>query len=139
MPVRVDGPGLLPTRAYATDAGLDLYVSERTTVPAGGFSDVPAGISCELGEHQWGLVTGRSSALRERGLLIHSGIIDSGYRGPLFAGAFNLGQEPVTLEAGERVAQLIVMHNATRLVDPFPVETLSESPRGTRGFGSSGT
>lgn len=128
----------MPTRAYPTDAGLDLYVSEQVTIPPGGFRDVPAGISVELGESQWGLVTGRSSALRERGLLIHSGIIDSGYRGPLFAGAFNLSSEEVTLKAGERVAQFILMHNSTRFVDPIPVAQLNPSPRGTNGFGSSG-
>lgn len=138
LPVKADGPDLLPTRAYPTDAGLDLYVSEQTVVPAGGYADVPAGISVELADHQWGLVTGRSSALRKRSLLIHSGIIDSGYRGPLFAGAFNLSGEDVTLEPGERVAQLIVMHNATRLVDPMLVQALNPSPRGTNGFGSSG-
>lgn len=138
MPVVADDERFMPTRAYPLDAGLDLYVSERTTIPPGGFRDVPAGISCELADHQWGLVTGRSSALRERGLLVHSGIIDSGYRGPLFAGAFNLGSDPVTLEVGERVAQFIVMHNATRLVDPVQVAELRPSDRGTNGFGSSG-
>lgn len=138
MPVVLSGEGRMPTRAYATDAGLDLYVSEQTVVPPGGFRDVPAGISVELPDHQWGLVTGRSSALRERGLLAHTGVIDPGYRGPLFAGAFNLTDQPVTLEVGERVAQFIIMHNATRLVDPIEVRELSPSPRGTNGFGSSG-
>lgn len=138
MPVKVDDLDFLPTRAYPTDAGLDLYVAEQVTIPPGGFRDVPAGISVELADHQWALVTGRSSALRRSGLLIHSGIIDSGYRGPLFAGAFNLGSDEVTLEVGERVAQFIVMHNATRLIEPIPVERLNDSPRGTNGFGSSG-
>lgn len=138
MPFVLGEQGTLPTRSYETDAGLDLYVSEQTAVPPGGFRDVPAGISCELADHQWGLVTGRSSALRERGLLVHTGIIDSGYRGPLFAGAFNLGADEVVLEVGERVAQFIVMHNATRLVDPIAVSELRPSPRGVNGFGSSG-
>lgn len=138
MPVVAQDDQFMPTRAYPMDAGLDLYVSEQVTIPPGGFRDVPAGISCELADHQWGLVTGRSSALRERGLLIHSGIIDSGYRGPLFAGAFNLSDSEVTLKVGERVAQFIVMHNATRLVDPVRVTELRPSDRGTNGFGSSG-
>lgn len=127
----------MPTRAYPDDAGLDLYVSEDVTIPLGEFRDVPCGISVSLPEHTWGLVTGRSSALRKRGLLVHSGIIDAGYRGPLFAGAFAL-QHEVALKRGERIAQLIVINNTTQYVTPIEVEQLPDSARGTNGFGSSG-
>lgn len=128
----------IPQRAFDDDAGFDLVTSETVTIPPGAFADVPCGISLELPEGTWGLVTGRSSALRKAGLLIHSGVIDQGYRGPIFAGAFNLTDKPVDVLQGSRVAQLIVLNNASRRVDPVKADALSPSKRGEAGFGSTG-
>lgn len=136
--VKLGDGGQLPVRQYADDAGLDLIVSRETVIQPGTFEDVPCGISLELPPWGWGLVTGRSSALRKRGLLVHSGVIDAGYRGPIFAGAWNMTDEPVTIQRGERIAQIIVMHNNTRLVEPIGVPELSMSRRGGAGFGSTG-
>jgi len=138
MRVRLDHPDAqLPKRAYDDDAGLDLYVAEDVVVPRGEFRDVACGLSLELPEHTWGLVTGRSSALRTHGLLVHSGIIDTGYRGPIFAGVYAM-QKDVHLKVGDRVAQLILFRNATENTAVIPVDALSASARGERGFGSSG-
>lgn len=136
--VVVDVEGCLPQRAYSDDAGLDLVVSEPTYLEPGEFTDVPVGVSVELPPWSWGLVTGRSSALRKRGLLVHTGVIDAGYRGPLFAGAWNMTEDTVRVEKGERIAQLIIHHNSTRNVEPIRVDVLSPSERGTSGFGSTG-
>lgn len=138
LPTVVHDEGCLPRRAYDDDAGLDLVVSQDVTILPGQFEDVPCGVSVELPEWSWGLVTGRSSALRKKGLLVHSGVIDAGYRGPLYAGAWNMTDETVTVKAGERIAQLIVISNQTRNVEPWKVESLTPSARGERGFGSSG-
>lgn len=138
LPFKVEDGGSMPRRTYDDDAGLDLVVSERVAIEPGTFSDVPCGVSVSLPDHTWGLITGRSSALRKRGLLIHSGVIDAGYRGPLYAGAWNMTDETVVVNEGERVAQLIVLNNATRYLTPVRTEVLSTSPRGERGFGSTG-
>lgn len=137
LPFKVGPEGALPTRHYEDDAGLDLYVSEDTTIPQGAFRDVPCDVRVELPDHTWGLVTGRSSALRTHGLLVHSGVIDAGYRGELFAGAYALNHD-VELKKGDRVAQLIVLNNATKYLTPIRSEELRPSPRGERGFGSTG-
>ena len=99
--------GQVAQRAYQADAGIDLYVQaseERAVVEGRGFTgawvigpgefvDLPLGVSVRLPEGHWGMLTGRSSTLRQRGLLVNQGIIDNGYTGPLFAGVWNLTQE----------------------------------------------
>lgn len=129
---------MVPTRAYPDDAGVDLYVTERTVIRPGEFVDVPTGLAVELPAGTWGFLTGRSSAFRTHHLLVINGIIDVGYRGELFSGVTNLGSKTVILERGDRVAQLIVLPNVTEMLDMRSVPALSSHPRGTRGFGSSG-
>lgn len=128
-----------PTRGHHDDAGLDLYVSEDVTVAPGTFETVPTGLAVSLPEWGWGLLTGRSSALL-RGLLVKDAVIDTGYRGELFANAWNLTAEPITVKAGDRIAQLVVMANSTRGFEPVVValDDLPRGSRGTRGFGSTG-
>lgn len=135
--VVVEVEGCLPQRAYPDDAGLDLVCAEDVEIPLGTFEDVSCGVSVELPYWAWGLVTGRSSAFRRRGLLVLPGVIDAGYRGPLFAGVW-AQRETVQIKKGERIAQLIIHNNATRNVDPIRVDALSPSDRGVNGFGSTG-
>lgn len=127
----------LPTRGYDTDAGYDLYTSEDTVVPPRGFADIPCGVSVDLPDGTWGLITGRSSTLRKRRLLVSQGVIDEEYTGPLFAGCENLTDEPVTIGKGERVAQLIV-HLATGQNYSPQWGPMRAKTRGSNGFGSTG-
>jgi dUTP pyrophosphatase len=137
--VKVHELGQLPTRAHNNDAGFDMYVAEDTIIPPDAFVDVPCGISVELPEHSWAMITGRSSTLRKSKLLVTTGIIDTGYRGPLFAGVQNLDFEnEFHAKAGTRLAQLIVLPNMAMNLVPVPVADLSRSDRGESGFGSSG-
>lgn len=128
----------LPQRAHHDDAGFDLVTTERVVIPSGRFADLPTNIWVALPRGWWGLVTGRSSALRKHGLLVHSGIIDAGYRGELYAGAFNLSDRTVYVEPGQRLAQFIPVP-----LPPPQVEFIADGPpppgsRGAAGFGSTG-
>ncbi|AZF98451.1 deoxyuridine triphosphatase [Arthrobacter phage BigMack] len=135
----VDGAEVqLPTRAYSDDAGLDLFVTEDTWVPANGFVDIRSHIKVQLPDWSWGFLVGRSSTLRKKGLLVNPGIIDAGYRGELFSGVQNMTSKPVHVEAGERIAQLIIIGNGTRQIEPVLVPELNSHARGKNGFGSSG-
>lgn len=136
--VRCDAGGALPTRAYDGDAGFDLYVNMTTTIPARGFVDVPMGCSVQFPDHVWGMITGRSSALRTHQLLITTGIIDTGYRGPLYAGVQSLRDDDYTVKRGERIAQLIPFPNVAMSLHATQVDVLTPSNRGEAGFGSSG-
>lgn len=132
--------GKLPTKTHPDDTGYDLYVSERVTIPAGQFRDVPCGIAIQLPDTNWGMIVGRSSTLRKRGLLVQPGVIDTGWRGELFAAVQHLGGGPPTvIEAGDRIAQLLIFDNTSmRLGPPREVNQLETHTRGTSGFGSSG-
>ena len=123
-------------RAHPGDAGLDLFCSESVVVRPGRFVDIPLGVSVEIPHGYWAMLTGRSSTLRKRGLLVNQGVIDQGYRGPLFAGVWNLTDEHVEVPRGDRVAQLILIPLWTG--EPVSVLHLAESSRGVSGFGSSG-
>ena len=71
-----------------------------------------------------------------RGIATTAGVIDAGYRGEILVLMTNLGETAVELKAGEKIAQMIPVPVLTGLVQE--VETLEESARAGKGFGSSG-
>jgi dUTP pyrophosphatase len=128
----------LPTKAYSDDAGFDLYVSADTWIYPGEFVDVPCAVAVELPSDTWALLTGRSSTLRKHNLMVNQGVIDPGYRGELYAGVWNLGSKAIKIEAGDRLAQLILMPNHALNAKLVSVNELQSHQRGQSGFGSSG-
>jgi dUTP pyrophosphatase len=129
---------LAPTKAYADDAGFDLYCDADMVIEPSTFVDVPLGVAIKVPEGTWGLLTARSSTLRKHGLMVAQGVIDCGYTGPLFAGVWNMTNEPVKIEHGMRLVQYILMTNASLDVDAQQVDELPKTERGSSGFGSSG-
>ena len=100
---------------------------------------MPTGIAVSIPDGFAGLVVPRSGLASRHGISVVNGpgLIDSGYRGEIHAILINLGQEPFTIERGDRIAQLVVVPVAEpeyRVVDELP-----ESKRGSDGFGSTGT
>ena len=131
--------GTEPTRAHDDDAGLDLYVHGNYTIQPGEMTDIDLNLSIKSPPGTWTLLTGRSSTMRNRGLLVAQGIIDPGYTGPLYATVYNLRKEPAVVFHGDRIAQLIVFANWTESVQTVEVAELPHTARGTKGFGSSGS
>ena len=83
-----------------------------------------------------GLLVRDRSSMAARGLACTGGVIDAGYRGEILILITNLGVEPVELKAGEKIAQMIPVPVLTGQV--VAVESLEESLRAEKGFGSSG-
>ncbi len=140
LPVKLlDSDAKLPTRAYYDDTGFDLYTIGEHVIEPGSWLDIPTGIAVELPSNIWAMLTGRSSTWRNLRLNVIQGIIDPGYRGPLFVGVHNPTELPITIVHGTRLAQLILMGNYTREFAAIEVQELNPSLRGTQGFGSSGS
>ena len=131
---------LLPTYGTAQAAGADLYACLETplTIFPGETARVPTGLALEVPEGCAGLVYARSGLATKRGLAPANkvGVIDSDYRGEITVVLYNHGPEPQTIASGERIAQLII----TPVLTPAYMETdrLTETLRGTGGFGSTG-
>lgn len=129
----------LPTRAYAGDAGLDLYAVEAMTLAAGERASVSTGIAVEIPQGQAGLVLPRSGLAARHGIALVNapGLVDAGYRGEIRVLLLNTDRrESFTINSGERIAQLVLIRIETPEV--AEVEELALSERGAGGFGSSG-
>jgi dUTP pyrophosphatase len=136
---RLRDDAVLPARAYAGDAGLDLSACERHELGPGERALVGTGIAVAIPDGHAGLVTPRSGLATKNGITIVNtpGLVDSGYRGELRVILHNTDRdEAFVVEPGMRIAQLVVVavpHAELREVGELPA-----SERGAGGFGSSG-
>ncbi|MBT3662978.1 MAG: dUTP diphosphatase [Candidatus Marinimicrobia bacterium] len=119
------------------DAGLDLFVINEQTINAGESTLIHLQISCENTENKPYLIMPRSSIAKTPLRLSNSiGLIDSGYRGEIMAAVDNIKTEDYTVEPGQRLFQLVAMDGAS--IHFELVDELSETTRGSGGFGSTG-
>ena len=136
---RLDERALLPTRAHASDAGLDLYALQETVLGPGERSPVRTGVAVVIPPGHAGLVVPRSGLAARHGISVVNapGLIDSDYRGELQVLLLNTDRaESFTVEVGTRIAQLVIIRVA--LAVPVEVTELADTARGAGGFGSSG-
>ena len=127
---------LLPRRAHPTDSGADLFAVQRTVLPAHAITHVHTGIAVELPENTSGIIWGKSS-VESKGIKAMAGLVDAPYRGELIVCMYNLNDTDFVFEAGQKVAQLVVL--PTLYPDIEEAEELSETARGAGGFGSTGS
>jgi len=139
LPIRrLRDDAVVPSRAYAGDAGLDLAACEQVELGPGERASIGTGLAVAIPEGYAGFVQPRSGLAARHGITIVNapGLIDSGYRGELKVVLLNTdARESFVVEAGMRIAQLVVLR--VPAVDPVEVDALPESERGVRGFGSS--
>jgi dUTP pyrophosphatase len=129
----------LPERATPHAAGYDVRsAEERVTLGPGEIRLVATGLRMELPEGIECQVRPRSGLALKHGITLPNspGTIDPDYRGELRIILQNLGKEPVTIERGERIAQLVFARFEAPAIALEDV--LSDTPRGSGGFGSTG-
>jgi len=141
IPVINQSRHALPQYQTAHAAGLDL----RADLPGGSITLgplerhlIPTGLSLALPEGYEAQVRPRSGLAYKHGIgIVNSpGTIDADYRGEIKVLLVNLSNEPFVVQDGERIAQLVVARYETIMWQP--VEQLSETERGTGGYGSTG-
>jgi dUTP pyrophosphatase len=125
----------LPEYATAGAAGADLRASESVVLAPGERAAVATGLRLEIPPGHVGLVWPRSGLAVKHGLDTLAGVIDSDYRGEVKVVLVNHGREPVRIEPGERIAQLLVQRVERARFVPG---ALAGSGRGDGGFGSTG-
>lgn len=137
---KLNPKAMLPTYGSHEAAGADLYacLDAPVTIAPGETAWIPTGIALEVPKGCAGLVYARSSMGVKRGLAPANkvGVIDSDYRGEIRVVLLNHGKETQVVEHAERVAQFLI----TPVLTPAYTEVneLSNTDRGTGGFGSTG-
>ena len=139
LPIRrLREDAVVPERAYAGDAGLDLAACERHELGPGERALVGTGLAVAIPEGYAGFVQPRSGLAARHGISVVNspGLVDSGYRGEIRVVLLNTdARDQFVVEPGMRIAQLVVL--PVPGLEPVVVEELPESERGVRGFGSS--
>ncbi len=137
---RLKEDAVLPERKTPGSAGYDLCActAAEFTIEPGEIAIFPTGLAAEIPEGCAGMIFTRSGLGVKHGVAVANGVgvIDSDYRGEIHVGLRNSSRTPYTVSPGERIAQLIVMPVCLPIVEE--AETLSETQRGTGGFGSTG-
>jgi dUTP diphosphatase len=130
-----------PVRASSGSSGMDLRacVPQPVVLAPGQRALIPTGFAIALPDGYEAQVRPRSGLALERGLtmLNSPGTIDADYRGEVRLIAVNLGAEPITIQRGDRIAQMVI--HRVPFVDLVEVDELPASSRGEGGFGSSGS
>jgi dUTP pyrophosphatase len=136
---RLHADAVLPERAYAGDAGLDLVACERAELAPGERAVIGTGVAVAIPDGFAGFVQPRSGLADRHGISIVNapGLIDSGYRGELKVILLNTDADHrFVVEPGMRIAQLVVL--PVPELELVESDTLPATDRGARGHGSSG-
>lgn len=138
---KLDDRAVTPTYGSEYSAGADLYalIDGALEILPHETVFIHTGISVEIPEGYCGLVFARSSMGAKRGLAPANkvGVIDADYRGEVMVALHNHSKKPATVEQGERIAQLAIVPFLKAEFEESG--ELSDTVRGTGGFGSTGT
>jgi dUTP pyrophosphatase len=131
--------GSAPVYKTPGSAAMDLQASHDYTMQPWRLDQrvhkIRLGIHMAIPRGYYGMIHGRSG-LASEGILAHTGVIDSDYRGEVAVMLFNMGSQSKTIKAGDRIAQLAII--PIMQVNPVVVAKLEETERGDGGFGSTG-
>ena len=135
---RLNPAALLPAYARAGDAGLDLFAVSSATIGPGASALVGTGIAIELPPGTEAQVRPRSGLALKHAITVLNtpGTVDEGYRGEVGVIHINHGHTAFVIEAGMKIAQLVVSPRIQ--VEVAEVAALQDSERGAGGFGSTG-
>jgi len=129
----------IPTRAYPTDSGLDLYAQDDGWIEPKSSLAVSTGIAIQLPDGFEGQLRPRSGLAFKHDIFVHWGTIDEGFTGEIFVKMFNFGDIPFVFRKGDRIAQLVIMPVTQNItVNGCGFVGIRDKGRADAGFGSTG-
>jgi dUTP pyrophosphatase len=134
---KLNGLANLPRKGTSGAAGFDLFSVEDLVIYPGSRALVPLGLSIQVPLGTYGRIAPRSGLAVKHGIQVGAGVIDSDYTGEVKVLLFNHGSDNFQIKTGDRIAQLVI----EKIVDDLEirlVENISETDRGSGGFGSTG-
>ncbi|MBI4032385.1 dUTP diphosphatase [Candidatus Berkelbacteria bacterium] len=133
---RLHPKAITPKYNHPGDAGMNLFTYEERTLAPGERYAFSTGWAMAFPPEYVARVLDRSGLSLKTGLHCLGGVIDSNYRGEWKIIMANLGDQPYTVQAGDKIAQVVFL--PIEIASPTIVDVLNESARGTGGFGSTG-
>ena len=134
--ILLDDGAKQPTRAYPTDAGMDLYSREDKIIPSRGGARFDTGVHIGFERGTYGKIESRSGLNMKNDVVSCGGTIDESYVGSIAVKLYNLSDKDYEVHKGDRIAQLVIMRYESPIMEI--VDSLEETDRGSNGFGSSG-
>jgi dUTP pyrophosphatase len=125
-----------PSQNNATDAGFDVYSCDEGIVYVKDRKIISLGFAMEMPDGYYAKLFSRSGLALKKGIIVLGGVVDSDYRGEVKAILYNSGDDIFEYTYGDKVAQMVFAK--LPFIDITVVDTLSETSRGEKGFGSSG-
>lgn len=122
--------------AISGDAGYDLYCSEKITIAKKSAACIKTGVCLQLPPGYWLEIMPKSGLATKHSISVHNGVIDNGYRGEIVVYVYNHGDNDYTFEKNDKVAQAVIRQLI--VFELAEVDELTDSKRGTQGFGSTG-
>lgn len=129
---------VIPKKMREFDAGMDLRACESATIKAKSWGVVSTGLAMEMPADCEAQIRSRSGLAAKNGVFVLNspGTIDAGYRGEIGVVLCNMADEDFVVNVGDRIAQMVIAKLCT--YETLEDENLSNSARGTSGFGSTG-
>lgn len=136
MKIVLDNGAYMPTRGHEHDAGLDLKTPVPFKIKAGGSATIDTGVHVEIPVGMVGMLKSKSGLNVIHGIT-SEGVIDAGYTGSIRAKLYNLGTHDVCFYPGDKITQLVIM--PIYIPETLEVvDSLDDTERGAKGFGSTG-
>jgi len=134
MKIKLDQNAILPSRAHAQDAGLDLFSREEQIILPGESAVFDTGVHVELPEGTFGKLESKSGLHFRYNIVCLGGVVDASYRGSINVKLTNIGDKPYMVRKGQKIVQMIIQSYLAPEIEL--TDSLSDTDRGENGFGS---
>ena len=133
--VVLDEGAKLPIKAHALDAGFDMFSRQNMVIKAKSFASFDTGVHIDIRPGYVGFLKSKSG-LNVKHSIVSEGVIDAGYIGSIVIKLYNHGTEDYVVNKGDKISQIVFLPIPDIVLDT--AESLSDSERGDKGFGSTG-